>query len=462
MKKVSKAITIYVEGNSCNLQCEYCYQKNSNPTEKSIVVNLLYPIDEMIRAFSPKRLGSLAEITVIGCAETLLTQQIIPFVHGLLEYGHVVTVVTNATLSERIDRLLDCSEECLQNLILKCSFHYRELIKKELLNTYFINIKKALNAGASAYPFVVICQDYVNEFETISKIMMDNLGIQAHCSPCTEVNNSFDLRFGANFNPMPNESLMEQLDKYFDTRIYKECIKYKSVDVQSTFCYAGSWSICIDFMTGKMCKCHGCPVESGNFYQNIDEPFIWKEPIAMSCAIESCALQYNFFSEGLMPDKPCKYTYGKLIYIPSLISEYLRDKLDVSFSDIYRRLSKEDETIVALKNKNIQIRRLQNEILENPFVNPKIREMSQIGKKIAILGTGRIYEKYKSYINFPVDCYLDSYLDGTKHVFNDKEMKKPIELIENADDYFIVVAVKDKESIFESLIELGFKSNNFC
>ena len=145
-----------------------------------------------------------------------------------------------------------------------------------------------------------------------------------------------------------------------------------------------------------------------------------------------------------------------------MISEYLRDKLDVSFSDIYRRLSKEDETIVALKNKNIQIRQLQNEIIENPFVNPKIREMSQTGKKIAILGTGRIYEKYKSYINFPVDCYLDSYLDGTKQVFNDKEMKKPIELIENADDYFIVVAVKDKESIFESLIELGFKSNNFC
>ena len=100
--------------------------------------------------------------------------------------------------------------------------------------------------------------------------------------------------------------------------------------------------------------------------------------------------------------------------------------------------------------------------LENPFVNPKIREMSQIAKKIAILGTGRIYEKYKSYINLPVDCYLDSYLDGTKQVFNDKEMKKPIELIENADDYFIVVAVKDKESIFESLIELGFNSNNFC
>ena len=47
-------------------------------------------------------------------------------------------------------------------------------------------------------------------------------------------------------------------------------------------------------------------------------------------------------------------------------------------------------------------------------------------------------------------------------MFNDKEMKKPIELIENADDYFIVVAVKDKKSIFDSLIELGFKSNNFC
>lgn len=124
------------------MQCDYCYYKKNNPREKPVAARLIYPLEEMIRAFSPHRLGGIAEITVIGSAETLLTEQIIPFIHGLLNYGHVVTVVTNATITERIEKLIDCSEICKRNLILKCSFHYRELIKRGLLNTYFSNIKK--------------------------------------------------------------------------------------------------------------------------------------------------------------------------------------------------------------------------------------------------------------------------------------------------------------------------------
>lgn len=459
--KISKAITVYVNGSCCNLQCSYCYYRNSNPSENPVFAKLDYSLDTMIRAFAPERLGGLAEITVIGSAETLLTEQVIPFVHGLLGYGHVVTVVTNATLTERINKLIDCSEECRKNLIIKCSFHYRELQKKQLLGVYFSNINKVVDAGVSTYPFVVICPDYVSELDVIGKLFEENLGIKAHCSPCLDIKNSFDLRFGVSFNPSPEDELLTTLDKYFDTRIFKECVKYKEIDVQNTFCYAGCWSIGIDFVTGAQTKCHGYPSDTHSFYCDVDIPYKWGEPIAMSCAIESCALQYNFFSEGMLPDYPCDYTYGQLIYQPRFISEYIRDKLDVRFNRIYDRLPKEEENQIILQNKNIQIQRLIDELRENPFTNPIIKEKVNQGKKIAIYGVGKIFENYRQTIDFPVECYLDSFADGKKMI-DGKKILKPSELVEHIDDYFVIVCVKNKQPLFDNLIEIGFEKQMFC
>ena len=182
------------------------------------------------------------------------------------------------------------------------------------------------------------------------------------CSPCNKIENEHDLKYGADFDPIPTETLMNELDKYFDTRIYRECVRYKDIDVQSTFCYAGSWSLAIDMSNGTVLKCHNCQTEECSFFENIENPYKWEGPVAMSCGIESCCLQYNFFSEGLIPDYPGKYSYGQLIYQPGLVSEYVRDKLDVRFNEIYNRLSKSEEYKVAIENKNKQILKSQNEM----------------------------------------------------------------------------------------------------
>lgn len=361
MDKVSKAITVYVPGYGCNLQCDYCYQRNAFPVDKPAPMKLKYPLETMIKAFSPERIGGLAEFTVIGSAETLLAKEIVPFVHGLLHYGHVVTIVTNATLSQRINELLDCPELDLRNLIVKASFHFEELMKRFLLSTYFDNIKAVLKKGASAYPFVVISPAYLNYLKEISELMQFNLGIKAHCSPCNKIKNEHDLIYSSDFDPVPTEKLMTELDKYFDTRIYRECVRYKDINVQTTFCYAGSWSLGVDLSTGSVLKCHNYPIYGKSFFENIDQPYEWDEPVAMSCGIESCCLQYNFFSEGLLPDFPGRYSLGQLIYQPGMISEYLRDKLDVRFDKEYQRLSQSEENRLVLKNKNQQISRLRKE-----------------------------------------------------------------------------------------------------
>ena len=91
-EKVSRALTVYVSGNNCNLQCPYCYVKNSHPNETPKPLCLKYPLKQMIHAFDPRRIGGIAEVTVIGSAETLLAKEVLPFVHGLLHllgYDHM-------------------------------------------------------------------------------------------------------------------------------------------------------------------------------------------------------------------------------------------------------------------------------------------------------------------------------------------------------------------------------------
>lgn len=459
--KVSRAITVYVQGNACNLQCDYCYYNNSNPSEKTIKAKIEYPLDVMISAFSPERIGGVADVTIIGSTETLLTEEVIPFVHGLLGLGHVVTVVTNATITERISKLIDCPMECKKNLILKCSFHYRELIKKQLMDVYFSNIKMAVAAGVSAYPFVVICPDYVGELENIGNLIQENLGTKAHCSPCLDIKNAYDLKFGAAFNPEPSENLHEVLEKNFDMRIFDECVKYKQVDVQNSFCYAGCWSVVVDFATGIQRKCHGYPAEIGSFYDNVENLYKWGEPVAMSCGIESCALQYNFFSEGLLPDYKSTYTYGQILYQPKLISKYVRDKLNVKFNKVHERLSVDEENRITLKNKNSQIKNLVSELKSNPFSNPIIREKIEQGKKIAVYGVGTVYDRYKDTIDFSIDCYLETYADGNKTI-NSIKVIKPDELAEMTDDYFVVVAVENKQMLYDYLEKVGFDKQSYC
>ena len=65
----------------------------------------------MVEAFRPERIGGNAHITVIGAGETLIPPEVVPFVKGLLHLGHVVELVTNNTLNQRIDELLDTPRE---------------------------------------------------------------------------------------------------------------------------------------------------------------------------------------------------------------------------------------------------------------------------------------------------------------------------------------------------------------
>lgn len=454
-EKIGKAITVYVNGNQCNLRCSYCYVTRANKGVKKEEVKIQYPIEIMVGAFSPKRLGGICDITVIGSAETLLERDVIPFIHGLLHQGHIVTVVTNATLSDRIEQLLDTDKEDIKNLIVKASLHWNELKKRNLIERYFINIKKVIEMGGSSYPFLVISDEYIPFLEDIVKTCKDYLGVPPHCSPCLDIINDKSIKYKADFRPRCTNEMVEKIDKMFDSKIYDEIVKNKECNPQEQFCYAGVWSFGVDFSTGAMYKCHSVPLKGMNFYENIEKELKLDSPVACSCGIESCCLQYNFFAEGLMPDYKSNVLYGDMIYKKGLITEEVREKLNIRFDEIYSRFSTETEKKFILENKNEQIEQLVSVMKANPFFQEEIYDKIQEGRKIVIYGTGKNYMRYKHTIGFPVTFFLDSYVTEELIVDGIKCVRPETISNDKYKELFIVISTQDKNSIQQKLEGMG-------
>ena len=57
--KVTRSITCYVPGTMCNLRCSYCYISNCVDENHLIKPSYDYPLETMIQAFSPSRMGGV-------------------------------------------------------------------------------------------------------------------------------------------------------------------------------------------------------------------------------------------------------------------------------------------------------------------------------------------------------------------------------------------------------------------
>lgn len=351
--KIKMAITAYVPGTMCNFRCKYCYISNcvDEHLEKP---SYDYPLETMIKAFNPKRLNGIAEITVISGGETLIDNTVVPFIHGLLKFGHVVTVVTNLTLNNRIDELLDLPEEYLKRLIVKGSLHWQELKRLNKIDDYFNNMNKVLKKGASSYPFLVLSEDYIPYLEEINQTCIDRIGALPHCTPSIVFDDKKLSNDGKiHTAPECTEEFVTKMNKIFNSEIFKTSVKFLNIDVKKVFCYAGAWSFGINLKNGDMIKCHNCPVEA-NFFKNIKKmPKL--EAIGNNCQITNCALQYNFVADGLIPEIKGIPTYGQMLARPELINEEVRNLLDIKFSDIYKQYDiLQQENISSQVNKKFQ------------------------------------------------------------------------------------------------------------
>lgn len=413
---------------------------------------------------------------MIGSAETLIPEETIDFVKGLIHKGHVVTVVTNAALTDRIHSLLEAPEEDLKNLVIKGSLHYTELKKRNLLDTYFDNLRSVINHGASAYPFLVIGNEYLPYLEEIRDLCVNRLGCVPLVTPCFAMRDELDLKHGTVPDPPVTAELKSRVERLFHSRLYEECVRYTKIDPQETFCYAGLWSFGVNMGDGRIYKCHSSTTDR-NFFEDLSLPAeeLLKEPVACSCGIANCALQYDFFSYNLMPDEKGKYGYGDLIYQKGVVREEIRDRLNADFSQENKRLPREEEYRIALKLKQKQYEKNLSQLMlvknyakakgfhvdtleNNPFLNPDIARLAQ-ARNIYIYGTGKDYLRCADGISFPVAGYIKTCHEAGE-TYSGKAVSTPCELREKDESAFVVICSSRYYGEMEQeLLKSGFIRN---
>lgn len=323
----------------------------------------MYPVDHMIEAFKPERIGGISYITVIGGGETLIPEEVVPFVKGLLHQGHVVEVVTNNTLDARIDELLDTPKEDLERLIIKCSLHYLELKRLGKVDSYFGNIRKIVAAGASSYPFLVICQEYMEYLDEICDTCSKELGVMPQCTPCVIAETREDFLGGsaAATSPRCTPEFVAEINKKFGSKLFKESVRFLDINPKEIFCYAGEWSFVVEMGTGIVLKCHNVKTEI-NFFQNIAEP-ICCDAVGCECGIASCSLQYGLFGFGLIPEVENVPTYAEMICDrEGLFQEKVKELLNVRISDIKHVMTPEEKTLFLMRKITEKNTRIDNQV----------------------------------------------------------------------------------------------------
>lgn len=291
---MKRFIDIHVPITSCNFKCSYCYvtQMEKNNTEK---ISFLYPVEIVRKALSVNRLGGVCLFNVCGLGETLLPQELLSYVRVLLEEGHYVMIVTNGTLSKRFSEIAQLDTKLLERLFFKFSFHYIELKRLNLLDTFISNVNLMREHGCSFTIEITPCDELEPYIDEIKEISLKEFGAYPHVTiPRKENDDTIPL--------LSKHSFEEFCDIWgtFKSELFdfKKQIWGKK---RTEFCHAGEWSGLLDLGTGLWSPCYNIRAQKRNMFINIDKPFIFY-PVGRHCQMPHCYNGHSFLAFGDIPE----------------------------------------------------------------------------------------------------------------------------------------------------------------
>lgn len=291
MYKVKRFFDCQVPVNLCNFECDYCtvgqWKAVQGPGPKEYMP-FKYPVEQMAAALSPKRWGGICAINLCGNGETLLHPQILEFTKLLLKDGHFVSIVTNGTVTKAIDYLCDLEEEMRSRIFFKFSFHYTELLKRNLLNSYFDNVNKAHRAGMSLTVELVASDGNVPYIEEIKEVCMEKLGVLCHLTD-PRANTTEDIR---HLTEMPMEEHLK-IWSQFDSALFDYRQATWGQNRKKHFCYGGVWSFNLGLGNGRLKQCYRDADTIQFIFDNIEEPIHFL-PRGHFCSFPHCFNSHVF------------------------------------------------------------------------------------------------------------------------------------------------------------------------
>lgn len=260
--KIKKFLDCYIPTETCNFRCHYCYISQHRKFNNKIA-EFKYSPEYIGKAFSKERLGGTCLINLCAGGETLIAEAVIDVVKALLEQGHYVMIVTNGSLTKRFEKIAKFPKELLNRLFFKFSFHYLELCRLKMLDTFFDNVKMMRDAGTSYTVEITPSDELEGHIQEIIDISMEKIGTLPHITIGRKDSNDI---------PPLTEHKFEDYKKIwevFDSKLFD--FKYEIFGKKrKEFCYAGDWSLYINLVTGSIKQCY-CGMEIGNIYEDIDK-----------------------------------------------------------------------------------------------------------------------------------------------------------------------------------------------
>jgi len=303
MDKIKRYIDCYVPVTTCTLRCHYCYIVQNNLFNNK-VHKLKYSPETVRKALSKERLGGICLINFCAAGETLISPQVLKYVREVLEEGHYVMIVTNATLSNRFDEIISFPKDLLNRLFFKFSYHYIELKNRNLLDRFFQNIKKVRDAGCSFTLEVTPNDELIPLIDEMNNRALAELGGLPHFTIARDERDPEKLPILTNLS---HEEYIETWGK-FNSPIFDYKLKIFEVK-RHEFCYAGDWSFYLNLGTGMMTQCYKT-LEAHDIFDDTESPIPFKA-IGNNCLEHHCYNGHSYLVLGDIPELKAP-TYAEL------------------------------------------------------------------------------------------------------------------------------------------------------
>ncbi|MBR5130208.1 MAG: polysaccharide deacetylase family protein [Alphaproteobacteria bacterium] len=369
--RIVKFLDCYIPVKTCNFKCHYCYiTQNKWWGEK--LPEFKYSPEYISKALSKERMGGICLVNLCGGGETLLPPEMTDIVRCLLQEGHYVMIVTNCTVTKRIDEILSLDKELLKRLFFKCSFQYLELKRTKLMDRFFDNIRKIKSSPASFTVELTVVDELVPHIQDIKDTCMKELGALCHLTIARDETKPTIPRLSDY-----SEDEFAKIWNDFDSEMFRFKLPLFEKK-RHEFCYAGCWSYLVNFENGDLSPCYGCS-KIQNIFEDVSSP-IKSCPVGCHCPNPHCWNNHAFLC------------FGDIIGFKAPTFAQIRDRvcsdgshwLKPEFLDIFNQRLDENNPHLSEK----EMRQIEKDYNKKPFKYYKYKFLSKIT-------LGKIRKKYK-------------------------------------------------------------------
>jgi pyruvate-formate lyase-activating enzyme len=286
--KIRRFIECHIPITRCNLRCHYCYITQEEKYN-DYMPQFAHSADEIAKALSPQRMGGICMLNVCGAGETLLPPEITDIVYECLQLGNYVTLVTNGTITKRINEIVSLPFDLRERIFFKISFHYLELKRLNILNNFFSNIRKVKDAGCSFAVEITPCDELIPYIDEIKRISLENIKALPHITIARDETKP-EIPILSHYNKEEFGSIWKTFDSPmldFKLPVYGE--------KRNEFCYAGDCSFVVNLVTGDTTQCYRGE-SLGNLYENGES--IKFKAIGKNCSLPHCYNAHSFLLWG--------------------------------------------------------------------------------------------------------------------------------------------------------------------